>query len=69
MVMSFESESKAFQAFLKIKTLHTTGKIKGEQMAVVQHIPNHIGVLLGWFTGSIVGSMGAILIADEEKMV
>lgn len=42
MVMSFDSESKAFQAFSEIKTLHTTGKIKGEQMAVVQHVPNHI---------------------------
>lgn len=124
MIMSFNSESKAFQAFSEIKTLNSTGKIKGEQMAVIKHVPNHIiepkdfidftgndqnikgsligmligilggplGILLGWFTGGIIGSsrdvkevkgalsifeetiklipegsMGAILIAEEEK--
>ena len=123
-IMSFDSESKAFQAFSEIKTLNSTGIIKGEQMAVLKHVPNHIletkdfidftgndqnikgsligmiigilggplGILLGWFTGSMIGStrdmnqvrgalsifeetiklipedsMGAILIAEEEK--
>lgn len=42
MIMSFESESEAFQAFSEIKSLHTTRKIKGEQMAVLEHVPNHI---------------------------
>ena len=41
MIMSFESESSAFQAFSEIKLLHTSGKIKGEQMAVLKHEPNH----------------------------
>lgn len=90
MIMSFDSESKAFQAFSEIKSLHNTGKIKGEQMAVLKHVPNHIlepvdfidftgrdktakgsligmlvgilagplGILLGWFTGSIIGGYG-----------
>ena len=41
-IMSFDSESKAFQAFSEIKTLNSTGIIKGEQMAVLKHVPNHI---------------------------
>lgn len=124
-IMSFDSESKGFQAFSEIKSLHSSGKIKGEQMAVLKHVPNHIlepldfidftgrdqnvkggligmvigllagplGFLLGWFTGSMIGSyrdvkevkdalsifdetinlipegtVGAILIAEEEKI-
>lgn len=123
-IMSFDSESKAFQAFSETKLLHTSGKIKGEQMAVLKHVPNHVlepldfidftgrdqsakggligmvigllagplGFLLGWFTGSMIGgyrdvrevkdalsifeetinlipegTVGAILIAEEEK--
>lgn len=90
MIMSFDSESKAFQAFSEIKSIHNSGKIKGEQMAVLKHIPNHIlepvdfidftgrdktakgsligmligilagplGILLGWFTGSLIGGYG-----------
>lgn len=41
-IMSFDSESKAYQAFSEVKNLHRTGKIKGEQMAVLEHIPNHV---------------------------
>lgn len=41
-VMSFDSESKAFQAFSETKLLHNSGKLKGEQMAVLKHIPNHV---------------------------
>lgn len=124
MIISFESESEAFQAFSEIKLLHNSGKIKGEQMAVLEHEPNHVlqpvdfidftgadqsvkgsligmligilagplGILLGWFTGSLIGgyrdtkevkgalsifeetinlipegTMGVILIAEEEK--
>ncbi len=87
-IMSFESESNAFQAFSEIKSLHGKNVIKGEQMAVLKHVPNHIlkpldfidftgrdqnakggligmligifagplGFLLGWFTGSVIGS-------------
>ncbi len=40
-IMCFENESKAFQAFSEVKILHRTGKIKGEQMAVLKHEPNH----------------------------
>lgn len=103
-IMSFESESEAFQAFSEIKLLHGSGKLKGEQMAVLKHVPNHIlepldfidftgpdqnvkggligmvigilagplGILLGWFTGSVIGSYrdtkevtGALSIFDE----
>lgn len=103
-IMSFESESKAFQAFSEIKTLHVKGMIKGEQMAVLEHVPNHklqpvdfidftgrdknakagliglvvgilggpLGMLLGWFTGSVIGNFqdvkevkGALSIFDE----
>ncbi len=103
-IMSFESESKAFQAFSEIKSLHTQGIIEGEQMAVLKHVPNHklepvdfidftgrdknakagliglvigilggpLGMLLGWFTGSVIGNyqdvkevQGALSIFDE----
>ena len=47
-IMSFDSESKAFQAFSEIKTLNSTGIIKGKQMAVLKHVPNHI-----WGTANI----------------
>ena len=104
MIMSFDSESKAFQAFTEIKILHSKGIIKGEQMTVLKHTPNHLlepidfidftgkdqsvkgsligmvigilagplGVLLGWFTGSVIGSFrdvkeikGALSIFEE----
>lgn len=103
-IMSFDTESKAFQAFSETKALHNTAKLKGEQMAVLKHVPNHLlqpldfidftgrdqsvkggligmiigilagplGLLLGWFTGSIVGGYrdakeikGALSIFDE----
>lgn len=41
-IMSFDSESKAFQAFSEIKLLHGNRRIKGEQMAVLEHVPNHL---------------------------
>lgn len=36
-VMNFEVESQAYQAFSEIKKMAMTGQIKGEQMAVVTH--------------------------------
>lgn len=40
-IMCFENESEAFQAFSEVKILHREGKIRGEQMAVLEHKPNH----------------------------
>ncbi|OTN90382.1 MULTISPECIES: DUF1269 domain-containing protein [Enterococcus] len=37
-IMHFEVESQAYQAFSEIKKLYVEKKIKGEQMAVVTHI-------------------------------
>lgn len=70
MIMCFESESKAFQAFSEIKALHRSGKIKGEQMAVLEHIPNHILEPVDFidftgadksFKGSLIGMLIGIL--------
>jgi uncharacterized membrane protein len=36
-IANFDNDSKAYEAFSKTKKLHTTRKIKGEQMAVVTH--------------------------------
>ncbi|MBC1436169.1 DUF1269 domain-containing protein [Paenilisteria rocourtiae] len=41
LIMNFETESKSYQAFSEIKTLHAERKIRGEQMAVVEHDHNH----------------------------
>ncbi|EUJ44475.1 DUF1269 domain-containing protein [Listeria riparia] len=41
LIMNFETESKSYQAFSEIKTLHAERKIHGEQMAVVVHNPNN----------------------------
>ncbi|MGB3160989.1 MAG: DUF1269 domain-containing protein [Carnobacterium sp.] len=40
-IMKFDEESKAYQAFSEIKKLQTQGEVKGEQMAVLKHLPNH----------------------------
>lgn len=40
-IMKFDEESKAYQAFSEIKKLHVKGEIIGEQMAVLEHLPNH----------------------------
>lgn len=40
-IMKFEQGSQAFEAFSEIKKMHTEGQIKGEQMAVLEHLPNH----------------------------
>ncbi|MGX7419113.1 DUF1269 domain-containing protein [Carnobacterium gallinarum] len=40
-IMNFDSESKSYQAFSEIKKLHVEKKIKGEQMAILVHQPNH----------------------------
>lgn len=37
-IMHFEVESQAYQAFSEIKKLYVEKKIKGEQMAVVTHV-------------------------------
>lgn len=89
-IMHFEVESQAYQAFSEIKKLYAEKQIKGEQMAVVTHVNdgvhqfkiddfldftgnNHtakssmigmlvgilggpLGILLGWFAGSIFGA-------------
>lgn len=36
-VMNFEADSKAYQAFSEVKRLHAERAVKGEQMAVVTH--------------------------------
>lgn len=103
-IMKFDTESKAYQAFSKIKKLHESKQIAGEQMAVLEHKPNHLlnpkdfidftgannnvkggligmligiiagplGVLLGWFAGSMIGASkdvkevkGALSIFEE----
>jgi uncharacterized membrane protein len=38
LILNFEEESKAYQAFSEIKKLHVEKQLKGEQMAVVTHI-------------------------------
>lgn len=89
-VMNFDVESKAYEAFSKAKRLHMNKSFKGEQMAVVHHsndgehkfeiedfldftgsnksstggligmmvgiLGGPIGVLLGWFTGGMIGA-------------
>lgn len=89
-VMNFDVESKAYEAFSKAKRLHMNISFKGEQMAVVHHsndgehkfeiedfldftgsnksstggligmmvgiLGGPIGVLLGWFTGGMIGA-------------
>lgn len=89
-VMNFDMESKAYEAFSKAKRLHMNKSIKGEQMAIVHHsddgehqfviedfldftgsnksstggligmmvgiLGGPIGVLLGWFTGGMIGA-------------
>ncbi|GCF93647.1 hypothetical protein NRIC_15380 [Enterococcus florum] len=89
-IMNFETGSQAYEAFSKVKKLHLTQMIKGEQMAVVQHssdgthkfqiedfidftgnnksatggligmlvgiLGGPVGVLLGWFTGGVIGA-------------
>ncbi len=40
-IMSFDSESKSYQAFSELKALHQTGNINGEQMAILEHRTNH----------------------------
>lgn len=89
-IMNFDVESKAYEAFSKAKRLHMNKSFKGEQMAVVHHsndgehkfeiedfldftgsnksstggligmmvgiLGGPIGVLLGWFTGGMIGA-------------
>ncbi|MDT2612151.1 DUF456 domain-containing protein [Enterococcus dongliensis] len=89
-VMNFDLESKAYEAFSKAKRLHMNKAFKGEQMAVVHHsndgehkfmiedfldftgsnksstggligmmvgiLGGPIGILLGWFTGGMIGA-------------
>lgn len=40
-IMNFDSESKSYQAFSEIKKMHVEKQIKGEQMAILEHKPNH----------------------------
>lgn len=62
-IMSFDSESKAFQAFSEIKGLHASGKINGEQMSVIEHVPNHILEPLDFidFTGADQNVKGGLI--------
>lgn len=89
-IMHFDLESQAYQAFSEIKKLAVERKIVGEQMAVVTHtadgahqfkiddfidftgsdhtsknsligmvigiLGGPLGVLLGWFAGSLIGA-------------
>lgn len=89
-IMNFDVESKAYEAFSKAKRLHMNKCFKGEQMAVVHHsddgehkfeiedfldftgsnksstggligmmvgiLGGPIGILLGWFTGGMIGA-------------
>lgn len=89
-IMNFDVESQAYQAFSEIKKLYAERQIKGEQMAVVTHtndgahqfkindfldftgsdhtskdsligmvigiLGGPLGVLLGWFAGSLIGA-------------
>ncbi|WP_407855794.1 DUF1269 domain-containing protein [Enterococcus hailinensis] len=89
-IMNFDVESKAYEAFSKAKKLHMSRALKGEQMAVIHHsndgehkfqiedfldftgsnksstggligmmvgiLGGPIGVLLGWFTGGMIGA-------------
>ncbi|WP_086347643.1 DUF1269 domain-containing protein [Candidatus Enterococcus clewellii] len=89
-IMNFDVESQAYQAFSEIKKLHAGRQIKGEQMAVVTHtsegahqfkindfldftgndhtskdsligmvigiLGGPLGILLGWFAGSLIGA-------------
>lgn len=89
-IMNFDVESKAYEAFSKAKKLHMSKAFKGEQMAVVHHsddgehkfeiedfldftgsnksskggligmlvgiLGGPVGVLLGWFTGGMIGA-------------
>ncbi|MEI5992497.1 DUF1269 domain-containing protein [Candidatus Enterococcus mansonii] len=41
-IMHFEVESQAYQAFSEIKKLYVEKKVKGEQMAVVTHVNDGI---------------------------
>ncbi|MFH5911236.1 hypothetical protein [Clostridium perfringens] len=40
-IMSFDVESKSYQAFSELKRLNREGQIKGEQMAILTHRENH----------------------------
>ena len=89
-IMNFDVESKAYEAFSKAKRLHMNKSFKGEQMAVVHHsndgehkfeiedfldftgsnksstggligmmvgiLGGPVGILLGWFTGGMIGA-------------
>ncbi|MBP1045811.1 DUF1269 domain-containing protein [Enterococcus sp. BWM-S5] len=89
-IMNFDVESQAYQAFSEVKKLHVGRQIKGEQMAVITHnndgahqfkindfldftgndhtskdsligmvigiLGGPLGVLLGWFAGSLIGA-------------
>ncbi|MDD3141254.1 MAG: DUF1269 domain-containing protein [Lachnospiraceae bacterium] len=41
-IMKFDSESKSYQAFSEIKKLHASRQLIGDQMAVLEHRPNHL---------------------------
>lgn len=89
-IMNFETDSQAYEAFSKAKKLHMTRQFKGEQMAVIHHtsdgqhnfeiedfidftgnnksatggligmlvglLGGPVGILLGWFTGGVIGA-------------
>lgn len=89
-VINFTENAKAYQAFSEVKRAHLSGKIRGEQMAVVTHsaegahhfkvedfldftgnnktsrggmidmlvgiLGGPLGILLGWFGGSMIGA-------------
>ena len=77
-ILNFQVESQAYQAFSEIKKLHAVRSIKGEQMAVVSHDPNgtHQFKIEDFIdftgnnkssTGGLIGMIGATQDAKEIK--
>ena len=85
-VMTFDENSKAYEAFAKLKNESRLGKIEVEQLAVVENVKGEgfkilegadltgsdrlfAGglILLGWTTGSLIGSVSDIREVEEAN--
>ncbi len=98
-VMTFDENSKAYEAFAKLKNESRLGKIEVEQLAVVENVKGEgfkilegadltgsdrlfaggligafvgmiggpLGLLLGWTTGSLIGSVSDIREVEEAN--
>lgn len=70
-ILTFDIESQAYQAFSEIKKMHATRQIKGEQMAVVTHVTDSTQFKIEDFldftgnnktsTGGIIGMLVGLL--------